>query len=157
VWAQLEVAEELIATTGSGLSVTQALMTRFPSLTRRQARAYQAAVARRWQLESRQEERSQRLERYRRTLEQVIKQGFERKATVCIDRKEDEWETVPQPDLKAVTAATAILIRMDGGEQPASEEPRVGMAIDASKPAIVVSSKELSEAIAARRKQESET
>jgi len=76
---------------------------------------------------------------------------------VCVDRKEDEWETVPQPDLKAVTAATAILIRMDGGEQPASEEQRSSMAVDASKPAIVVSSKELSEAIAARRKQESET
>jgi len=64
VWAQLEVAEELIATMGAGLSVTQTLMDRFGSRVAR-ARAYQAAVlARRWQLESRAEERSQRLERY---------------------------------------------------------------------------------------------
>jgi len=117
VWERLEATEELLATMGGGLSVTQKLMDRF-GITRRQARAMQAAVRMRWIRESTSETRAQRKERYRRTLEQVVKQGFERQITVCTNRKDDEYEVVPQPDLKAVTAATALLLRIDGADQP---------------------------------------
>jgi hypothetical protein len=116
VWSRLERAEEAMATMGAGLSVTQRLMDEL-GVTRRQARALQAAVRLRWRQESQTESREQRLERYRRTLEQVVKQGFERKVTVLVDAKAGEYDVVPQPDLKAVTAATALLIKLDGGDE----------------------------------------
>ena len=154
VWKRLETTEELLVTQGAGLSVTQALMDRY-GVTRRQARALQAAVRMRWARESASEGRAQRIERYRRTLEQVIKQGFDRKITVCTNRKEDEYEVVPQPDLKAVTAATALLVRMDGADQP---EPTPALPAGGAQPAgeQVVLTGEEAEAEMMRRRDEGE-
>ena len=133
-----------MATMGAGLSVTQRLMDEF-KVTRRQARALQAAVRMRWARDARSEPREQRVQRYRATLEQVIKQGFDRKVTVCINRKDDEHEVVPQPDLKAVTAATALLLRLDGAgdEAPPPEPP-------GTAPRLVASTQTLAAELAAR-------
>lgn len=149
VWARLEAAEEAMATMGAGLSVTQKLMDDF-AITRRQARALQAAVRMRWQQDARAEPREQRLERYRRTLEQVVKQGFERKVTVLVNAKDGEYGTVPQPDLKAVTAATALLIRMDGGDQPTGAGP--ALPANAGGETVVLSETEAEAALIAARK-----
>lgn len=104
VWQQLEHAEQLTASLCSRMQATDALMRKW-GLTRRRARALQAAVAKRLRTEGQLESRDQRLERYRLALEQQ-----HAKADADGDRK-------------ACIAALAVLVKLEGDAPPPPELP----------------------------------
>lgn len=119
VWLQLEHAEALASSLSSRMQATAILMATW-EITRRRARALQAAVAKRLRMdreESQRETREERLERYRYALQQQVSLA------------------TAEGDRRAAIAALAVLVKMEG-ETPAPKLPAGRGILDASGNAI---------------------
>ncbi len=154
--AILLACERLIVAGLRRSQITQQLVSEY-GITEREARQYQGSIARSWRNEALREGQEQRVERYRRQLEDTVAEAKGRVTLVCTGREPDGekiYERIPQPDSKAAIAGLALLLKLEGalgvGDEQRPALPPANDNASADKPQLVVSTQAVAAELAAR-------